>query len=166
MPENPILTLDKMFEYNLWANLTVMEICRELSDEQLSFEVAGAYGGIRHFLRHIVTAETYYVFRMTGTALWDDDLNWDNLPVATILERAQVSGQSLIDIASKVDPTGSHQGIDDDNDNTPFTYYNWTLLTQALMHGVEHRTHVKVLLTHLGIPHGDLSAWDYVIAHQ
>jgi hypothetical protein len=35
-------------------------------------------------------------------------------------------------------------------------------LAQAFSHGMEHRTHIKVLLTHLGVEHPDLSLWNFV----
>lgn len=152
-------TIDKMFEFNLWANIEVIEFCRGLDDEQLSFEVTGAYGGIRSFLGHIIRAENYYISRLTGSPLWDDDLNWDNLSLDTLLERAKLSGQKLIDVASKCDPNTQHEA---QNQGNPFSYFNWTVLAQAFSHGVEHRTHIKVLLTHLGVEHHDLSLWDFV----
>lgn len=159
MSERHTKTIDKMFEFNLWANTTLIELCRGLDDEQLSFEVEGAYGGIRSFLTHIVRAEGNYTFQLSGTRLWDKDLNWDNSSLDTILERAQLSGQRLIDIASKSNPDVQH---DIERDGEPYTFYNWTVLAQAFSHGMEHRVHIKVLLTQLGIEHPDLSLWNYM----
>ena len=152
-------TIDKMFEFNLWANTELIALCRGLDDEQLSFEVDGAYGGIRSFLAHIVRAEDYYIHLLTGSRLWDNDLNWDNLSLDTILERARLSGQRLIDIASKTDPDIRHEVERQGNRRI---FFNWTVLAQAFSHGMEHRTHIKVLLTHLGVEHPDLSLWNFV----
>ena len=159
MTDNHSKTIDKMFEYNLWANTKLIELCMDLDDEQLSLEVDGAYGGIRAFLSHIVSAEGYYISLLSGTSFWDENLNWDNLPLETISERAKQSGQKLIEIASKSDPDTEHQNRTADK---PFTFYNWTVLAQAMTHAIEHRAHVKVLLTHLGIDHPDLSLWYYM----
>lgn len=152
-------TLDKMFEYNLWANTTLIKICSNLDDEQLEFEIEGAYGGIRKFLIHIVQAEGGYIRRMTGSEFWDADLKWDNLPLDTIRERAFLSGQKLIDIASKTNPDTQHER---EFDGKSYKFFNWTVLAQAITHAMEHRVHVKVLLTQLGIEHTDLSLWNYM----
>ena len=156
-------TIDKMFEFNRWANIELIKICQSLNDEQLSFEVDGAYGGIRSFLAHIVGAEGFYIYRLTGSKFWDDDLNWDDLPLATLLERARLSGQQLIDIASNTNPDVRHES---ERQGQAYIFHNWTVLVQAILHGVEHRTPIKVLLTHLGIEHSDLAVWDYMASLQ
>lgn len=159
MKDTNAIKIDKMFEYNLWANTTMINLCRQLDDEQLDFEIEGAYGGIRSFLIHIARAEGNYVKNLSGNRLWAIDMNWDNLSLDTIYERAQLSGQRLIDLASTCNPNTQHEG---DRGGQPFTFYNWTVLAQAFSHGMEHRTHIKVLLTQLGIEHGDFSVWHYM----
>ncbi len=156
-------TIDKMFEFNLWTNLEVLNICQDLDDSQLSFEVDGAFGGIRSFLTHIIRSEDYYISLLTGSRLFEDDLNWENLSIDTIRERIQLSGQRLIDIASTTDPDIPHERVLHDQ---PLIFHNWMVLLQAYLHGIEHRTHIKVLLTHVGIEHHDLSLWDYMATLQ
>lgn len=153
-------TLDKMFEYNLWANTALLELCMGLTEEQMAVVVDGVYGGIHPTLAHIVNAEGGYLRRLTGSRPWPDDLDLALLPLEELLTLAKRSGQQLIDVASHVDP---------DQDHTitapwgkPFTFSNWVVVSQAFYHGVEHRTQVKVLLTKLGIEHGDFSLWSYV----
>lgn len=163
MTEVDSKTIDQMFAFNLWANLEVLNMCQDLDDTQLSFEVDGAYGGIRSFLTHIVDAENYYITCLTGSPLFAEDVSWENLSIDTIRERAQLTGQRLIDIASKTDPDVDHERI---LFGKPLTFTNWMVLLQAYLHGVEHRTHVKVLLTHLGIEHHDISLWDYMATLQ
>lgn len=161
MPDFHDKTIDQMFKFNLWANVELIEICRNLDDEQLSFEVAGAYGGIRSFLTHIVKAEGFYIHRLTGKTLWNDDLNWEKLSLDTLLERARISGQRLIDIAINTNPDVRHE-----RQGQALPYYNWTVLVQAVYHGIEHRIHIKVLLSHLGVEHPDLSVWEFTDSLQ
>jgi uncharacterized damage-inducible protein DinB len=158
MPEFQHDTIDKMFEFNLWTNIELIKVCQPLDDEQLAFEVDGAYGGIRSFLKHIVMAEGFYITQLTGTKFWDGDLDWENLPLDIILERARLSGQRLIEIAKNTNPNAPQERK---RQWQPQPFFNWTLLIQAICHGVEHRTHVKVLLSHLDIEHPVLDVWEF-----
>ena len=164
-------SIDKMFEYNLWANTTIIKLCQQLDDEQLAFEIDGAHGGIRQFLAHMIFAESYYIWTLTGTSFWEDNFNlakvpreWVELPLETLLDRAQLTGNKLIEVASKTNPDVRHDATPDDATPFPydFTFFNWSILAQAVSHGVEHRTHIKVLLSQLGIEHIDFSVWSYM----
>ena len=159
MTNNQINTLDKMFEYNLWANTQLIELCGKLTDEQLEVEVEGAFGRIQPTLVHIIRAEGGYLNRLTGSRPWADDLDWDDMAMSDLLEKAQLSGSQLVAIASHVDPVKEHVV---DFQGGQFHFFNWSVLLQALYHGIEHRTQIKILLTRLGIEHPDLAAWDYM----
>lgn len=151
--------IDKMFEYNLWANCKLIELCSQLTEEQLAVKVEGVFGHIQPTLVHLVRAEGGYLNRTTGSRPWAEDLDWDSMPMSELLEKAQLSGQRLIEVASKVDPAVRHT-VDFQGDD--FHFFNWSVILQALYHGIEHRTQIKVLLTRLGVEHPDLAAWDYM----
>ena len=150
--------IDNMFAYNLWANTQMVELCSTLTDEQLTVEVAGAYGRIKPTLVHLVGAEGFYVKRLTGDLPWPEEVDWDAASMSDLLRMVQQSGERLIEIGSQVDPATHH---DVDRRGEPYRFYNWTVLLQALYHGIEHRTQIKILLTQLGVEHPELAAWDY-----
>lgn len=150
--------INKMFEYNLWANIQLIELCGKLSEEQLAIEAEGVFGKIHPTLVHLVQAEGGYLNRLTGSRPWADDLNWDDMSMNDLLEKARVSGRQLLDVASKTDPAVRH---DTQLDGQPWHFFNWTVVLQTLYHGIEHRTQIKFLLTQLGVKHPDLDAWDY-----
>ena len=150
--------IDKMFEYNLWANTQLIKICSDLDDKQLEIKIAGVFGRIHPTLVHLIRAEGGYLNRLVGSRPWADDLDWDNMPMSTLLEKAQLSGSQLISIASEADPATPHEI---DLRGEPFHFYNWTVLLQTLYHGIEHRTQIKFLLTQLDVSHPELAAWDY-----
>lgn len=152
-------TLDNMFAYNLWANEQLIALCAGLSAEQLTVEADGVFGRIHPTLVHLVRAEGGYLNRLTGSRPFADDLDWDNMPFSTMLELAQLSGRKLVEAASAADPTVQHTVHYEEG---TLHFFNWSVLLQALYHGIEHRTQVKVLLTKLGVQHPDLDAWDYV----
>ena len=149
----------KMFEYNVWANKRVIELCGNLDQDQLGIEVEGAYGRIYPTLVHLVSAEGGYVGRLAGSPLWPDDLDWEQMSMADLVKRAHESGTKLVEIAHQVDIDLQHEV---EHEGRPFYFFNWTVLLQAIYHGIEHRTQIKILLTQLGVDHPDLSSWDYM----
>lgn len=151
-------TIDKMFEYNLWANTQLIKLCSGLTDAQLEVEAKGVFGRIHPTLVHLIRAEGGYLNRMTGKRPWAEDLDWDSMPMSDLLEKAKLSGSQLIEIASQIDPAIQHTV---EFQGETFHFFNWTVLLQALYHGIEHRTQVKILLTQLGVEHPELAAWDY-----
>ena len=153
--------IDKMFEYNLWANTTLIKLCSGLTDEQLQVEVVGVFGQIQPTLVHLVRAEGGYLNRLTGAPLWADDLDWEAMSMDDLLQNAQLSGNKLIDVASEIDPEVIHTV---DFPNFKGQFFNWTVVLQALYHGIEHRTQIKSLLTKLGVEHPELAAWDYTVS--
>lgn len=159
MQDNQINLVDKMFEFNLWANTQMIELCSKLSDEQLAVEVEAVFGRIQPTIAHIISAEGNYLNRVTGTRPWTGDVNWGALSMSELKGMAQLSGERLIEIASKANLATRHE-TEWQGDMYPF--YNWTVLAQAFYHGVEHRTQIKILLTKLGVEHSDFSVWDYM----
>lgn len=159
MDAKGIKTLDKLFEYNLWANTSLIKIYSGLAGDQLEVEVEGVYGRIHPTLVHLVQAEGGYVGRLTGSPVWPDDLDWENMPMSELLEKAQQSGTRLVEIVSGADSTKQHSA---EHLGMPVYFFNWTIILQAMYHGIEHRTQIKILLTQLGVEHPDLAAWDYV----
>ncbi len=154
--------LDKMFEYSLWANLQIIEVCSQLDEQQLEVEVKGVYGRIHSTLMHLISAEGYYVIRLTGTDPFPEVQkdNWDSVDFAQMAELVQKSGSRLVEIASSVDASHFHS-VDVPWQEEKFTFFNWTVILQALYHAIEHRTQIKILLTQLGVEHPELAAWDY-----
>jgi uncharacterized damage-inducible protein DinB len=151
--------INKMYEFNLWANTQLIELCAGLEEEQLEAEVDGVYGRIRPTLTHLIRSEGGYVRRLSGSPFWAEDLEWNDVPWSELLERAQLSGSKLLAIAAAADPSIRHIV---EVRGEPYHFFNWTVLLQALYHAIEHRTQVKVMLTKAAVPHPNLAAWDFV----
>ena len=157
--------IDKQFEFNLWANTDIIKLCKALSEEQLSVEAEGVFGRIKPLLIHTIGAEGWYISRSTGQPNPAADVDWDNISWDDLLKQAQISGQGLVDTASGVELKTRHI-VDVDFQDDPIHFFNWTVLLQAILHGIEHRTQIKVLLTKLGVEHPDYSAWSYIESMQ
>ena len=49
--------LPDFFQYNLWANLRLLDACAHLSDAQLGATTTGTFGSVRETLMHLFAAE-------------------------------------------------------------------------------------------------------------
>ena len=144
MQNNQTDLVKKMFEYNLWANTQLIELCINLVDDQLQEDVEGVYGRIQTTLVHLIRAEGGYLNRVAGFYPWAGDIEWDNMPMRDLLVMAKLSGEQLIAVAGKADPATPHEL---ELRGEPYHFFNWTVLLQALYHGIEHRTQIKFVLT-------------------
>lgn len=155
---NPIL-LDA-FRHNAWATKTLLNVCRDLSDEQLEVTTPGVYGGIRDTLQHVVLAEESYHRRITDIAPKNP------VPDEAVLSMSEIE-QRADDIAKLWESVLS-QEIDADrivhprgDDGTVFDTAIGVVFAQILVHGNEHRGQICTILTTLGIEPPTLGAWEY-----
>jgi uncharacterized damage-inducible protein DinB len=157
-------TLTTLFSHNLWANLSLLELCAGLSDEQLDATMIGTFGTIRDTVRHIATAERSYFSRISTGQPFRRPENEAPLSMAAALELSRATGTGLVEWATKV------QG-------TETVAVNWDggtvkhipkaiLLTQAINHATEHRAQIMAILTQLGIEPPELDGWSYFLVHE
>ena len=156
-------TLATLYQHNLWANLLSLEACAKLTDEQLDATALGTYGSIRNTLLHLAGAEERYVTLLTSqprppSREREAFPGFDGLQVLLT-----TSGEALIEIANNAQPTDILHGKN--RNGEPFEIAGSVLLTQAINHATEHRAHINVILTHLGVESPDLDAWAYGEAH-
>ena len=148
------------YRQNEWANLTLIEACRGLSDEQLDASAPGGYGSIRDTLRHIVSAEGGYAFRLghePSPRLMRDD-PWPGFDALT----AMVSAAADALVAGT--ETAPDRVIRVGPDAEPFDVEAAIILIQAFHHSTEHRGQVCAVLTTLGIIPPELSSWEWGLA--
>lgn len=143
--------------YNRWANLRLLEVSSDLSEEQLELASPGTYGSIAATWQHLLSAEQRYLRRLTG---FEPQVNEkDVFPGIPMLKRhAERSGAALIDAVGHFDPDGTSPGGDD-------RVKHWLVMTQAIHHGNDHRTHICTILGQNGISYGDLDVWAFGIDH-
>ena len=151
-------TLTTLFQHNHWANLRILEICADLTDEQLDASLEGTYGSIRETLQHIVTAERSYLSRISTGQPYRGPKEAQPLSIANMTEIAMTTGSGLIEWAPKVKASNL---VTVDWEGTPRDVPKTSLLTQAVKHATEHRSQVMAILTQLGIQPPDLDAWTY-----
>jgi hypothetical protein len=99
--------LSDFFNYNLWANLRLLDTCSQLTDAQLDFTTQGVYGSIRATLIHIVAGEERDVRDCDAAHQLPAPFLDESTPFPgfdDLLQRAKRSGTALIEIAEKANP--------------------------------------------------------------
>jgi uncharacterized damage-inducible protein DinB len=154
----PTDTLTTLFSHNLWANLSLLDLCAELTDEQLAATIPGAYGSIRDTLAHIVKAEQSYFARISTGQTRRRSKDAPPLTIEEMLESARTTGSGLIEWAPKVQ---ADDAVQLDWDGTLRQVPKTVILTQVINHATEHRAQIMAILTQLGIQPPDLDSWTY-----
>ena len=84
---HPILA--GLFRHNLWANLTLIDLCATLPDEILETNVPGTFGTVRDTLGHLAGTEEGYLAGLVEEAERDSNSDNEASPnLATLRERA------------------------------------------------------------------------------
>jgi len=153
------LGLTEMLRYNAWASRTLLDACRELTDEQLEARLPVTSGPVRELLMHIVGGQQAYVQMAQGRSDADGlerEMMWPGWPELTaVTER---TSSELISIAEQLDPASE---VDLLHHGKVHRYPKRFFLTNAVEHGVRHRTEVTLNLASIGIVTPDLDGWAY-----
>jgi len=147
------------FEHHVWATLRVIDACLALSPEQLATSVPGTFGSILDTTRHLVGADSWYLFRTSGertTALnGEDSMDLDALRSA--MESYGQAWSSVL--AADPDPDAMIETRRDDGSETHAPM--GIRLAQALHHGTDHRSQICTALTALGVEPPAIDVWDF-----
>ena len=145
------------FRHHLWANLRLFDSCLTLSGDQLMHADPGTFGTIRATLFHLVRAEEWYLFLLTGEETAGPELD-SQTPLAGMKERAYESGTMLMQLSMDIDPSVEVAvGEGEERELIPVTI----ILLQAIHHAHEHRTQIATLMGQQGITPPSLSGWGY-----
>jgi uncharacterized damage-inducible protein DinB len=144
--------------HHVWATLRVIDVCLDLSPEQLETAVPGTYGSILDTMRHTVGADSSYLFVMSGgkTPLIDED-HMDLSELRAVMEAHGAAWSSLL--AQDLDPDAVLERHRDDGSEThaPLSIR----LAQAVHHGTDHRSQICTALTALGLEPPLIDVWDF-----
>jgi uncharacterized damage-inducible protein DinB len=150
--------LEDAFGHHVWATLRLLDVCLALSPEQRETAVPGTYGSILETQRHIVGADAWYLFAMTGGTtprIDEDNMNLSELRAA--MESNGAAWSSLL--AQDNDPNALIVRRRDDGSETHAPM--GIRLAQALHHGTDHRSQICTALTTLGVEPPAIDVWDF-----
>ena len=150
--------LEDAFGHHVWATLRVVDACLVLTPEQLRIAVPGTYGPILETVRHLVGADSSYLFAMTGgrTPLIDED-RMDLSELRAAMESHGPAWSGLL--AEDLDPDAITVRRRDDGSETHAPM--GIRLAQALHHGTDHRSQICTALTTIGLEPPLIDVWAF-----
>jgi len=148
--------LVRLFEYNNWGNLQILQACSRLGKEQLDAEPpSGTAGTIRFTLEHLVGAQESYLSYLSGK---DYRSYWQTSPTfEELITSVNATGQELLALARDESRLPTTQILTTDG----YRVEPWVLMVQAIHHGTEHREQLSSMLTALGVTPPELDGWYY-----
>jgi uncharacterized damage-inducible protein DinB len=147
-----------LFDHNRWANVSLLDTCQRLNDDQLDVTSAGAYGSIRDTLLHLAAAEERYLSIFTGHQR-EDPIREGTFPsFEALAERLAESGKELIGLAEKMKATDVLQGR---RGGVLQPVPAPVVLVQIINHATEHRTNITTILSQLGVDYSRVDGWAY-----
>jgi uncharacterized damage-inducible protein DinB len=150
--------LSDAFGHHVWATLRLLDVCQELGLEQLETAVTGTYGSILDTMRHLVAADSSYLFVTTrGRAQPIDEEDMDLAALRAEMEGHSDAWSSLL--AQRPDPDEVLERHRDDGSETHAPM--GIRLAQALHHGTDHRSQICTALTTLGVEPPSIDVWDF-----
>ena len=151
------------FAHHVWATLRLIDACLALTAEQLETGVPGTYGSILETIRHLVGADSSYLFALTGGGVAAIDEDRMDLPELRAAMEANGPAWAQL-LVGDLDPDAVVVRYRDDGSESHAPM--GIRLAQALHHGTDHRSQVCTALTALGVEPPAIDAWDYAWAED
>jgi uncharacterized damage-inducible protein DinB len=157
-----VTDLERLYDYNYWANAKLFAALAQLTPEQFTQPVAGSYGSIRNALVHVMSAEWGWLDRCGGPER-GAKLNPDDFPTMA----------SVVDTWRRIEgyvrgflPTLKDEDLARDIEFTlggseKRTLSMGDLLQHSVIHAVHHRGQVAMLLRELGYVPGNFDLLIY-----
>ena len=146
------------FDHHVWATLRILDLCLELTPEQLDTNVPGTYGSILDTARHLVGADGWYLFRITEDASYridEDEMDLGELRGA--MERYASAWPRILE--QDLDPDTILVRHNDDGSESRTAM--GVRLAQVVHHGTDHRSQICTALTTLGMEPPEIDLWAY-----
>lgn len=146
------------FRYNKWANLHLLNVCRDFDDAQLQLTSPGTYGTVASTFLHLMSGEQFYLRRLgRGEPRITEESDFPG--IAALIAHAERSGDELISCAERATPEDVVEVTGDDNNL--YQLHTGVVLIQAIHHGNDHRTHICTILGSHGLDYGEMDVWAY-----
>jgi uncharacterized damage-inducible protein DinB len=153
--------LSDAFEHHAWATVRLIDACADLSPDRLDTAVPGTYGSIIDTLRHLVGADSWYLYRCSGGRTRriedDEEATMDLAALRTAMMEQATGWRELL--ARPLDPDAVIVTHRDDGSETHAPL--GIRLAQVLHHGTDHRSQVCTALTSLGVEPPLIDVWDF-----
>ncbi len=149
--------LGRLIEYNTWATGGLLEFLGDQPSGALDLTTAGVYGSIRETLGHMLSSELSYTRRLIARDAIARPEPVVGPDLEMLRQMAAESADTLAELMRSLPEPDLRIQLRDGKRSAA------TMLTQLVMHGVEHRTHVGTILGANGIEPPDLDSWAHGI---
>ena len=161
------ITVARLLRHMAWANQETIKHLQTLPVESLKAYANNPEWFVAEIAHHIVDSADHYAFEITGkpaiTQPGDpciEDIEKIS-DLTRLAEQAAIADAHLISAADLDDVW-----LDLENDGRKFQRLRSTVLSQAIHHATEHRTHIASALEAKGFEPiflDDISLWDYEV---
>ena len=146
------------FAHHVWATLRLIDACLPLTPSNSETAVPGTYGSILETQRHLVGADSSYLFVTSGERTPRIDEDRMDLPELRAAMEGNGAAWSRL-LSQDLDPEAVFVRRRDDGSETHAPM--GIRLAQALHHGTDHRSQICTALTTLGVEPPAIDVWDY-----
>ena len=154
--------LQLLFDYGYWANSKLFEAILQLTAEQFTQPVAGAYGSVRNTLVHILSAEWGWLDRCGGPPRGPALVASDYPAQDALVERWRQVEASVRDFLANLRDEDLDRAVEFTFGNGPkHSMPMGQLLHHVTIHGAHHRGQVALLLRSLGVTPGNFDILFY-----
>jgi uncharacterized damage-inducible protein DinB len=147
--------LQVLYEYDSWANNKLVEIIAQLTPEQFTQSVAGAYGSVRNTMVHVLSAEWGWLDRCGGAKRGERLKPADYPTVETLTWLWSSVERHLHEFLSGLKDEDLARVVEYDFGQGLKTSTLGELMQHAAIHAVHHRGQVALLLRAIGVVPGN-----------
>ena len=146
------------FGHHIWANQRILDACASLTADQLATPVPGTYGAIESTLRHLIQADSFYLWVQRGSQ--GELIPAENsLSVAELRAANDTHADGYRELLEG--PLDPDQDVAEHGDGWDFVATLGIRVAQIVHHGSDHRSQICTGLTALGIQPPDIDLWAY-----
>ena len=145
----------EIFKYHYWATNIIIDHVATLPPARLNDSVPGTAGSIIDTLNHLVRADRLYLLLLNEQPRPPREARTFPLDELRDMFEAQTKQwEELLDHVDDYDPT-LH------NEEGDFPHARDLLITQAIHHGNDHRTHICTILGAMGQEVPEIDEWAF-----
>jgi uncharacterized damage-inducible protein DinB len=157
------------YEYNVWANRLIVKTAERLSKEQFTQELSYSPNSIRDILVHILLAEWLWRERMQGNPMGAAEarqklISKDFPTPEKLLDRwfdEEMKMRNFFGDLTEEDIMGTFKYTNTAGRELEYTIAD--ILNHVVLHGMQHRAEVALILTDFGFSPGNLDYSLYLI---
>ena len=150
--------LTDAFGHHIWANQLILDACAELTPDQLATPVPGTYGSIASTLRHLIQADSFYLWVQNGST--GPMISSENtLSIADLRAANEEHEERYRELLAG--PQDPDIDVAEHGEGWDFVATLGIRVAQIVHHGSDHRSQICTGLTALGIEPPDIDLWAY-----